>query len=102
MPTPTPAGPPRPAPLNHTAPHRGRSSAVCKCCGTKSKPAALDLQGEPDLWFMPKGWSTAPFPANFRHTDGSKGSTYTCPGCNARLANGERLQLRATTAQVAS
>jgi hypothetical protein len=44
---------------------------------------------------MPRNWSTAPYPASFAHEDGSRGSTFTCAGCNKRLHKGESLQLRA-------
>lgn len=80
--------------MNHTEPVNGQSSAICCCCARKSRAVAVDSGGEPDLWKMPRNWSQAPFPAAFKHDDGSLGSTYTCPTCNARLRRGETLQRR--------
>jgi hypothetical protein len=68
--------------------------AQCQCCPRQSRPVPADDQGEPNLWAMPRGWSTAPFPADFEHSDGSVGSKYTCPACNTRLRKGETLQVR--------
>jgi len=83
--------------VNHTEPIAGKSSAVCYVCERKSRPVALDRDGEPNMWALPRGWSTAPYPAGFKHSDGSTGSTYTCPACNARLRRGETLR-RSTNA----
>lgn len=83
-----------PTPINHTPVRNGRCSAVCEICNKQSRPVQADCDGEPNLWDMARGWSTAPFPADCRHDDGSVGSTFTCPSCNARLRNGETLQLR--------
>jgi len=74
---------------------QGRACAICQCCGRHSRPVKTDNDGEPDLWDMARGWSTAPFPADCTHDDGSVGSTFTCPDCNKRLHKGETLQLRA-------
>jgi hypothetical protein len=65
--------------------------AQCRCCPRQSRPVPADDQGEPNLWAMPPGWSMAPLPADFQHDDGSTGSKYTCPACNARLRKGETL-----------
>jgi hypothetical protein len=43
---------------------------------------------------MARGWSEAPYPVDCEHSDGSHGSTYTCPKCNKRLHAGETLTLR--------
>lgn len=83
-----------PALVNHTPARNGRSSALCQCCNRQSRPAKVDADGEPDLWHMARGWSCAPFPATCHHSDGSFGSKYTCPSCNARLNRGETLQAR--------
>lgn len=80
--------------VNYTATRNGKAAAVCCCCNRKSRPAEVCSDGEPDLWKMPQGWSQAPFPADFQHSDGSLGSTYTCPECNRRLRRGETLKLR--------
>lgn len=81
--------------VNHVRMRSGLVAAICQCCGKRSRPGPPDPQGEPDLWHMPKDWSTAPFPPAFQHRDGSRGSTYTCPACNRRLEKGETLQRRA-------
>ena len=81
-------------PLNHVPACCGQSRAVCSCCSLQSRPVAVDGDGEPDLWHMARGWSQAPFPAHYRHADGSMGSTYTCPACNGRLHRGESLRRR--------
>ena len=84
--------------MNYTLDNNGKSSAICYCCARKSRPVAIDRDGEPDLWQMPGGWSQAPYPAAFKHDDGSIGSTYTCPAYNARLRRGETLQRHASRA----
>lgn len=82
------------AAINHTEPRAGKSSAVCQCCGRQSRPVTLDVEGEPDLWKIPRGWSTSPLPASYVHEDGSVGSTYTCPACNKLLRSGATLARR--------
>ena len=82
---------------NHTTTTTGKKAAICQCCSARSRPVKVDDEGEPSLWAMPRGWSCAPFPADFTHRDGSTGSTYTCAACNKRLRAGERLKLRAAT-----
>jgi len=84
----------RPLFSNYTPARNGKSSAICYCCGKQSRPARVDHDGEPDLWRMGRGWSTAPMPASYVHADGSKGSTFTCPSCNKRLNAGETLPVR--------
>lgn len=71
-----------------------KSSATCYCCGKKSRPVEIDDDGEPDLLSLPSGWSQAPFPADYRHADGSFGSQYTCPACNKRLERGEVIKMQ--------
>lgn len=83
-----------PTPINIKPAKHGKASAICRCCGKQSQPVQTDKDGEPDLWHMARGWSQAPFPADYQHRDGSVGSTYTCPACNRRLRAGEALQLR--------
>lgn len=79
---------------NNIPARNGKAAAVCICCNRKSRPVEVCHCGEPDLWKMPQGWSQAPFPVEFRHRDGSLGSTYTCPECNKMLRRGETLKLR--------
>lgn len=85
------------SPVNHIHTAAGLVKAVCLCCNRQSKPTKPDKDGEPQLFALPNGWSQAPFPAHFEHRDGSRGSTYTCPGCNRRLHKGERLRTRGGT-----
>jgi hypothetical protein len=81
--------------INNCVPVRGgRVAAICQCCGRKSRSCKPDKDGEPVLWEMGRGWSEASYPHNFTHDDGSVGSTFTCPACNARLRAGETLHLR--------
>lgn len=97
----------RPAPipegtvcLNSVPNGFGKFSAVCQCCGRKSRAVKPLRDAEPDLFEMARGWSTAPFPHDFIHVDGSRGSTFTCPSCNKRLHQGESLTLRAYLREV--
>lgn len=83
------------AAVNFVAVRLGRIKAICACCGRASPPTQPNEQSEPDLWSMPRNWSQAPYPHDFVHSDGSRGSTFTCPACNKRLRNGESLQRRA-------
>ena len=83
------------AAVNYLSAGPGRAKAVCQCCGRKSRAVLADKDGEPQLWHMARGWSTAPFPSDCCHDDGSIGSTFTCPVCNKRLHKGETLHLRA-------
>ena len=80
--------------LNAIQSGQGKYSAVCQCCGKKSRPVLPCRDGEPDLFEMARGWSTAPFPADFHHSDGSRGSTFTCPTCNKRLHRGASIVTR--------
>ncbi len=84
-----------PAVRNTITTRRGSVSAVCCCCGKTSRAVVADDQGEPDLFELPRGWSQAPFPKDFRHDDGSVGSTHHCPTCNGKLRNCDTLQRRA-------
>jgi RNase P subunit RPR2 len=72
----------------------GKVAAICQCCGTHSKATTRNHKGEPELWDIGRGWSQAPFPADFKHSDGSMGSTYTCAACNRLLTSGATLTLR--------
>lgn len=80
--------------INHTPHKNGKSSAVCCCCGVRSRPVKVDSDGEPTLWNMARGWSEAPFPHDFTHPDGSIGSMFTCPACNKQLRAGVALTMR--------
>ncbi len=72
----------------------GRVRAVCQCCGAMSRSHEPAKDGEADMWKLGRGWSEAPYPADFVHTDGSVGSTFTCPRCNQKLHAGHSLKLR--------
>lgn len=72
----------------------GKVAAICQVCARQAAPTLPDSSGRPDLWAMPRGWSEAPFPSAYAHRDGSTGSRYTCPACNAQLRAGAALRLR--------
>jgi hypothetical protein len=80
--------------VNYVQARGGRVRAVCECCGRKSKPCTPDRHGEPDVFQLGGGWSEAPYPHDFKHDDGSMGTTFTCPACNKRLSTGEALRTR--------
>lgn len=80
--------------LNYVPARNGKLKAVCQCCGKLSPPLAPSRRGEPDVWNQYTGWSIAPYPADFKHADGSRGSKFTCPGCDKKLRRGETLVLR--------
>lgn len=81
-------------PVNYVkAKTTNKVSAVCQCCGKKSKYVAPDRFGKPPIWDLTE-WSQAPFPEKFVHTDNSVGSLFTCPSCKKRLERGESLKLR--------
>ena len=64
----------------NTVPLRGgRVRIVCHICGRCSQP--LPTAGLVDL---PAEWWMAPYPAGYRHSDGSQGALFTCPPCGAR------------------
>lgn len=84
--------------INCTPVRNRKTVAVCCCCSRRSRPVTANADGEPTLWNLARGWSEAPYPADFTHPDGSVGSTWTCPDCNKRLARGEMLTLRGTSA----
>lgn len=81
--------------LNAVASRGGKYAAICHCCGRKSRPVAPLRDAEPDLFLLARGWSTAPFPSDFVHKDGSRGSQFTCPSCNKQLHRGEWVVTRA-------
>jgi len=92
-------------PANNETPTRnyfGHVRAVCFICDRRSRPVKPDSFGEPDLFAMARGWSQAPFPADYQHPDGSVGSTYTCPACNSRLHKGETLAMPARRSKAAA
>lgn len=85
--------------VNQIPAGHGQARAVCEFCGATSPAAPInDMLGEIDDLSLPLGWSTAPYPPDYRHADGSVGSIYACPTCNARLTAGQRLKVRQYTA----
>lgn len=68
--------------------------AVCECCGRTSPAHQSADDGRPDLLAIPVGWSEAPYPVDYQHADGSRGSLFACPLCNAHLRAGARLSPR--------
>lgn len=83
---------PTDTPRNHAPATGGKVAAVCQFCARRARPTKPNDNCEPDLWTMVCGWSEAPFPAGHQHADGSTGSRYTCPACNAQLRAGRTLQ----------
>jgi C4-type Zn-finger protein len=81
--------------FNSVSVRGGRVAAICQTCGRRSRSTKPLKDGEPDMFAMGHGWSSAPYPADFPHDDGSVGSTFTCPKCNERLRSAEALQMRA-------
>lgn len=73
----------------------GTVAAVCECCGRISRAVAQDDEGRPAEWRLGAGWSAVPFPIDFEHRDGSRGSRYICPHCNRLLRDGKSLWVRA-------
>jgi len=73
-------------PLNVRLSTPGRGRPVCEFCGASTRADVPLHDGQRiSLWEMfdlPRGWSTSPFPAGHVHGDGSVGSTYCCPRCN--------------------
>jgi len=80
-------------PVNSIPTRSGKVRAVCEFCNRKSKPVGAANDGEPSIWALPLGWSTAPYPRHFKHQDGSVGSKWTCPKCTTRLNAGESLRV---------
>ena len=87
---------------NHTTTSAGKKAAICQCCGTHARATEPTEDGEPDLWKMARGWAQAPFPKDCMHSDGSAGSRYTCPACNAQLRKGITLPLRGRSGRIRS
>ena len=85
-------------PVNYITAKNSKVAAVCECCGKKSKYAPPAYDGQPAIWHL-SGWSSAPYPKDFVHKDGSTGSRYDCPSCEKRLRNGESLKLRSYLSQ---
>lgn len=79
---------------NHLTLSNGKKAALCQCCGRQARATEQTREGEPNLWQMARGWSEAPFPADYLHLDGSIGSRYTCPSCNKLLKAGHTLKTR--------
>lgn len=70
----------------------GRGRPVCSSCGTISR-TALDLHQDGGIFLptmsIPSGWSVAPYPTRYQHSDGTIGDLFTCRACNRALARGE-------------
>jgi|JI7StandDraft_1071085.scaffolds.fasta_scaffold15599_2 hypothetical protein len=82
------------AAVNTVRTRTGRLRPVCLVCNKQGPGMVTGPDGEPTLLDMPRGWSCAPYGADFKHRDGSTGSTFTCPSCNKQLRAGACLQLR--------
>ncbi|CPR11962.1 hypothetical protein BN971_03255 [Mycobacterium bohemicum DSM 44277] len=72
---------------NWVAAGAGKVRAICEHCGRRSRPVESMPDGRP-TWDLP-GWSSAPYPVDVEHRDGSHGTLFTCPGCRA-LADGRQ------------
>ena len=83
--------------VNHETSKKGTARAVCEFCGKRSQWVRPEADGEPALLWLGRGWSMAPFPADYAHKDGSHGSQFCCPACNKQLKNGARLKTRNDT-----
>ena len=79
--------------VNFIATKDGKARAVCETCDKRSRPVRADADGEPSMWELPRGWSSAPYPHDFVHTDGSVGTKWICPACKKRLDSGESLHV---------
>lgn len=70
-----------PAIANWEQTRTGKVRAICEHCDRRSKPVQpRDDDGRPGFWDL-RGWSECPYPVDFGHGDGSRGSLYTCPTC---------------------
>ncbi len=76
--------------VNHVVLRDGRLRAVCEYCGRVSGMVEPDFRGKLSIYIL-DGWAEAPFPDDYVHADGSKGSLWHCPDCCARQAAGEGL-----------
>lgn len=72
----------------------GKLRPVCEFCGTVGRAADPDSRGRLSIFSVSRGWSEAPYSEGFVHPDGSTGSRWTCPACNARMDRGEALRER--------
>lgn len=63
----------------------GKVRLVCEFCGRLSGPRDSGM-----LSALPLTWSIAPFPADYVHRDGSRGSLYSCPEHRGAKAIGHR------------
>lgn len=88
---PKPASPP---PVNVIRHDDGRVSPVCEFCGAVGEPVTPGRPGGRLSIGDVEGWSTAPYPDDFVHEDGSTGSKWTCRTCQARMDRGEALRAR--------
>lgn len=72
----------------------GKLRPVCEFCGRVGRAAVPGLPGRLTVMDVARGWSSAPYPPEFVHPDGSTGTKWTCPKCQARLDRGEVLHPR--------
>lgn len=75
-------------PRNIAVTSAGKQRAVCQFCGKQSR-----AHERVNIFVLGAGWSVAPYPADFVHTDGSLGSMFTCPTCNTRRTFPRSLKL---------
>lgn len=82
-------------PVNVIVTKGGKAGPVCEFCGRVGRavtPTGRD--GRLSVFDVARGWSCAPYPDDFVHPDGSKGSLWTCPACQRRIDRGEVLTTR--------
>jgi hypothetical protein len=89
------------APVNVVRTAAGKLRPVCEFCGKVGRAAAPFDGGDLTLWDVAQGWGEVPYPPDFVHEDGSRGSLWRCPACSLRMDRGEVLEHRAGPADPA-
>src|SRR5690606_36077319 len=83
----------------------GRLCPVCQSCGRRGRSVQTD-EAHVSVLDLGRGWSASPYPEGYQHADGSSGTRYVCPACNAsrRMAGALRSLLTAhgVTVQLAA
>lgn len=79
-------------PVNIIETKTGKLRPVCEFCGRAGRAVTpTPFDGRLSLFDIAPGWSEAPYPPDFVHKDGSKGSLWRCPPCGRRMDRGETL-----------
>jgi hypothetical protein len=70
----------------------GKLQPVCEFCGKVGRPATpFDGGDRLSIVDVAQGWGEVPYPDDFTHPDGSTGSLWRCPACEARMDRGETM-----------